>query len=68
MPKAINTTTLQKDGLPRMSNTPTGTDGSGTILTDPVGTVPGRRRQCLNTKGRCNYCVNSKSPPADAVI
>lgn len=45
-----------------------GRDGSETILADPVGTVPGRRRQCLNTKGRCNYCVNSKSPPADAVI
>lgn len=34
----------------------------GNIGQDPVGVDPGRRRKGLCIKGRCNYCVNSKSP------
>lgn len=43
MPKAINTTTLQKDGLPRMSDTPTGTgrkwDNTNRPSRDGAGTT-----------------------------
>lgn len=43
MPKAINTTILQKDGLPRMSDTPTGTgrkwDNPNRSSRDDAGTT-----------------------------
>lgn len=40
----------------------------GKDRTDPVGVDPGRRRKGLCIKGRCNYCVNSKSPKSGWVM